>query len=302
VDGTVQALESTAGGLGHFYVAERSRVLYIRVPKAACTTILWGLLQWEGHDPSLMHRSRKPLLATPASVVHDVDLYPVPTLADVSPALRHEALTSPDWLRIAVVRNPYARLYSAWESKLLTRPPGNRRFNDIPELIEDERGIDVGASYRVFVSALSEQPDQWLTERHFRRQADLVPTAIIDDIEIIPTSGIADLFVRLSDRAGVSVQPRRSNEGLGIDGTSLLDDETAEKIVKLYAADFELTGVDPAAFTLGQPVFLNDVAQNLLRLAAERSIRTVQLSQAFQHAGAPRLAKVRRAARRLSRD
>ena len=205
VDRTVERLDSFSGGLDHLYVGQQARILYIRVPKAACTTLLWGLLEWEGHDPSLMSHSQKPLLSTPSSVVHDMDLYPVPTLPAVTPELRRQALTGPGWLRVAVVRNPYARLYSAWESKLLVKPPGNRRFDQMPDLVLTERGIDVGASFRAFVSVLAEQPEQWLSERHFCPQARLLPTDLIEDIEIVPVSGIADLFSRMADRTGVRV-------------------------------------------------------------------------------------------------
>lgn len=290
-----ETFDSSAGGLDHLYVAEHSRLLYIRIPKAACTTLLWGLLEWEGNDPSIMHRSLEPLLSTPAEVIHDMSIYPVPTLGHVGTSLRDRALTDPEWLRFAVVRNPYARLYSAWESKLLVKPPGNRRFKAVPDLIETERGIDVGASFRVFVRALSENPDRWMSERHFQRQADLVPIGAMANIELISTTEIADLFLRLSDRVGVPVSPRRSNEGLGIDGTLLLDEEAAERIHSLYASDFELTGADPETFSLGEPVYLDPVAQRLLRLAAARSQRTVQLASSYRQASQQSGRKQRRA-------
>ena len=89
----------------------------------------------------MMDRSRNPLFDTPDLVVHDMPLYPLPNIAEVSPALRQAALTSPDWLRFAVVRNPYARLYSAWESKVLTQPPANLRFDKGPQLVEDGRAL-----------------------------------------------------------------------------------------------------------------------------------------------------------------
>jgi Sulfotransferase family len=302
VDGTLQALEQSIGGLERFFVAERSRTLYIRVPKAACTTMLWGLLELEGHDPSMMSRSRLPRLSTPDVVVHDMALYPVPTLANVEPSLREEALTSVDWLRVAIVRNPFARLYSAWESKLLIKPPGVNRFDGAPALIESEQGVDVGASFRTFVRMMSEESKRWMAERHFGLQAELVPTAVLGDIELVPTAGISELFGRLSERAGVTVTPRRSNQGLGIDGTTLLDPETAETIVRLYAPDFELTGADPGAYSLGKPVFLDSMALCLLRLATARSERTIQLGRTLQRAQAPRKRTVlRRVARRLAR-
>jgi hypothetical protein len=284
VNSPLEALQSATGGLGYCLVAERSRVLYIRVPKAACTTILWGLLELEGYDPSMMERSRNPLLDTPDLVVHDMPLYPLPTIAEVSPGLRQAALTSPDWLRFAVVRNPYARLYSAWESKVLTRPPANLRFEKGPQLVEDQQGIDIGASYRRFVESMWEQPQRWFTDQHFRRQVELVPTTVIDDIELVPTSDIPDLFVRLSDRAGAQVAPRKSNSGLGVAWPKLLDDKSAAKIVDLYGQDFALTGTEVGDFSMGPPVFLNGPSLELLQLAAARSDRTVQLNRAYQYA------------------
>jgi hypothetical protein len=301
VQGNAQAFEHLSDG-PVLFVAERSRVLYIRVAKAACTTMLWGLLELEGHDPAMMNRSLMPLLSTPDVLVHDPGLYPVPTLADVSPDLRDVALTSPGWLRVAVVRNPYARLYSAWESKVLLRLADNSRFRGAPKLIENEKGVDVGASFRSFVFALSERPERWMSDRHFSRQVDLVPRAVINDIELVPTAAIPDLFGRLSDRAGMVVTPRQSNEGLGIDGSALLDDETAERIARLYASDFELTGTDPTAFTPSEPVFLDSVAVCLLRLAAARSERAVQLNRSYQQTPEQRMGKlVRRVAHRLSK-
>ena len=285
----VQALEHASGGAEYLFVAERCRTLYIRVPKAACTTMLWGLLQLEGHDPSMMNHSKNPLLSEPDTVVHDMDIYPVPTLRHVSPELADEAMTDPHWLRMAVVRNPYARLYSAWESKILLRPPGNRRFGPLPELIETKEGVDVGASFRSFVACLAEQRERWMADEHFARQQDLIPTAVLDDIEIVPTSGIPELFERLSGRAGMVVTPRRSNKGLGIDGTAFLDDETAGTIARLYGADFELTGADPSAYTPGEPVVLNAVALSLLKLASARSARAVQLNVSYQQRSQGRL-------------
>jgi hypothetical protein len=89
---------------------------------------------------------------------------------------------------------------------------------------------------------------------------------------------------------------------LGIDGTTLLDAETAETIVRLYAPDFELTGADPHAFSGDEPVFLDHVALNLLRLATARSERAFQLSRTLQQLSAPPRRRVlRRVARRLAR-
>lgn len=261
-------------------VARRCRALYVVVPKAACTSMAWGLMELEGHDRSVMSRSRMPLLTTPDVLVHDPDLYPIPTIDAVAPDVRRAAVSSPDWLRFAVVRNPFARLYSAWESKVLLKP--GTRHNETPALVETADGLDVGASFRTFVAALAENPDRWMVDRHFRSQSDLVAYAGLNDIELIPTAGMVDLFARLSERAGTAVTPPRSNEGLGIDGTRFLDQETAATIAELYRQDFELTGSDPNAYEPGAPLLLDPVAVRLLRLANARGARTVLLDRSHR--------------------
>jgi hypothetical protein len=303
VDGVVEALGRVTGGIDFLSVSERSRTLYVRVPKAACTTMLWGLLELEGHDPSTVNRSLRPLLSTPDLVVHDPDLYPVPDISQVSPALRRAALESPEWLRVAVVRNPYRRLYSAWESKVLTLPPGLKKFRPAPEPIEHEGRVDIGESFRAFVRFLSEDPHRWPTDTHFWPQTDLVPMTLLPDIELVPTEGIPDLFRRLSERAGTSVVPRRTNEGLGIDGSTLLDDETAKLIFSMYGPDFALSGADPGDYSLGEPVVLTPTSLALLRLAGARNERAVQLHDAHRQTPEERPTdRMRRLAARLGRS
>ncbi len=298
----VEALRQRDGTLGYIFVAERSRVLYVRVPKAACTTLLWALMELEGHDPAVVEASVKPLLSTPDVLVHDMDLYPVPTLADVSPELADGAVAAADWLRLAVVRNPYSRLYSAWESKILLNPPGNKKFSGAPPLVEEAGGVDVGASFRAFVHALGDNPQRWLTDRHFRLQSDLIPTEVIGDIELVPTGQIPELLQRLSRRAGATVTSRQSNEGLGINGTRFLDDRAASKVQEIYARDFELTGSDPAAFTPGDPIILDSIALQLIRLAGARSDRTIQLANTYKKISAQRAGSTTQKPTRRFRD
>ncbi len=288
-------------GSEHFFVAERCRALYLLVPKAACTTMLWGILEFEGHDPLTMNRSQNARLTTPDVVVHDRALYPVPTLEQVRSELGQTAVTSPDWLRFAIVRNPYARLYSAWESKILLNPRARTWYHGAPELVETDGGVDVGASFRAFVAAMAAEPGHWHSDGHFCPQADILPLDVINDIELVPTSAISALFERFSARAGVVVAPRRTNEGLGIDGTAFLDSATADLVATLYSRDFELTGHDRSDYTPGPPVVLDSVALSLLRLAAARSDRAAQLQGVYERRPEQQLTNVvRRVARRLT--
>ena len=266
------------------YVASRCKVVYVQVFKAACSTMLWTLLELEGHDPSVLDASLRADIPTHELLVHDRSLYPIPVITEVSAELRHEALTSDAWLRVAVTRNPYARLYSAWESKLLLGDPGPWQAMGGPPPVFIDGDLDVGESFRAFVADFAARPEIWMTEPHFATQSSLLALEEIDYDELVPTSRLGELIDTLSVRAGVHVTPPRANQGLGIDWAGLLDERSASSIASLYAADFEALGYEPMAGGDPVEVRLGPVAQRLRIAAIERSERTLELGAASQTA------------------
>lgn len=84
----------------HSRVSVAYRYVCLAIPKIACTTVKTVLRMLDG---------------LPASErIHDEG----PRLADFTTDEILTMLTSPDWLRFAFVRNPYARLFSAYKSKI----------------------------------------------------------------------------------------------------------------------------------------------------------------------------------------
>lgn len=262
------------------YVASRCKAVYVQVFKAACSTMLWTLLELEGHDPSVLDASLRADIPTHELLVHDRSRYPIPVITEVDPELRHEALTSDAWIRVAVTRNPYARLYSAWESKLLLGDPGPWQALGGPPPVFIAGDLDVGASFRAFVVDFAARPEIWMTEPHFATQSSLLALGEIDYDDLVPTSRLGSLIDTLSVRAGTHVTPPRANQGLGIDWRSLLDPASAATIASLYRDDFEALGYEPVAGGDPVDVRLGPVAQRLRIAAIERSERTLELGAA----------------------
>ena len=105
----------------------RQRVLFLPVPKAACTNMLWTLAGLAGLPADRFERSPLPEVS-PALTVHDMNLWPDELrLARYKAAERERLLTADGWLRFSLVRDPAPRLWSGWQSKLLLREP---RFAD----------------------------------------------------------------------------------------------------------------------------------------------------------------------------
>ena len=106
-----------AGGYdpdAHIDVLPQERLVYVCVPKCASTTIKTALAAVAGRSvpPHRLHARRHTGLAAPRHV---------------GMSTFYRLVTSPGTLRFSFVRNPYARLFSAWADKYRDKPlvPGD---------------------------------------------------------------------------------------------------------------------------------------------------------------------------------
>ena len=131
-------------------------MLFLPVPKAGCTSVLWLLAEMAGLDAEQFARSPLPEVS-PALTVHDMNVWGAGRrLGDFEGAERDRVLTEDGWLRFSLVRHPGTRLWSAWQSKLLLREP---RFVEelgdapwFPRVPDDP--AHVVEDFRRFVAAL----------------------------------------------------------------------------------------------------------------------------------------------------
>lgn len=99
------------------------RVLFLPVPKAGWTTVLWLLAEAARLPLEIFEHSTLPGPST-SLTVHDMSLWgPGRRLADYEGDERERILTEDGWFRFSLVRSPQTRLWSAWQSKLLLREP-----------------------------------------------------------------------------------------------------------------------------------------------------------------------------------
>jgi hypothetical protein len=135
------------------YVLPDHKVVYVSVPKAACTSLKWLIAELQGEDPERFHRSRSREVGR-AMTIHRRDLWQHTPMLHQLPDEKLEAI-SPDegWFIFAVVRHPSARLWAAWQSKFLLREPRwIDEFADAPWLPRVPRSTgDVTEDFRRFV-------------------------------------------------------------------------------------------------------------------------------------------------------
>jgi len=126
----------TDGGLppSNSFVLSRHKMVYISVTKVACTSLRWMMARLGGEDPERFHNGTGPHLTRLMTVHgHRSKWSHVGRLSDMDPAEVAQISPANGWFVFAVVRDPWSRLWSAWQSKFLVRQPTfAMRYGDEP--------------------------------------------------------------------------------------------------------------------------------------------------------------------------
>lgn len=289
-------------------VAPRMKLIYTPTTKVACTTIKWMLAEAEGSlNLSVIPR----LLAANMNVsqtIHNRHVSGLQRLRDLSPAMIADILQSPEWIRIAALRDPIARSYSAWENRIFMRAPGRTDggFELAHDVLVDGR-IDMTASFARFAQALTEHRDAFMRDHHFVPQSQVVCKDVIAYDRIVRidepggVDGIAALF---RERSGADVTPRRHNESVGVPLARVCTQHTADLLMGSYQSDYDTFGFERREFaTTLEPYVLSEAETQLVTLVRQSVERVTSVSRAAQSRMSARygLRQIRKVAlRRLS--
>ncbi len=226
------------------------RILYLPIPKAGWTTVLWLLAELAGIPAERFEHSTLPGVS-PALTVHDMSLWgPGRRLADYEGEERERVLTEEGWLRFSVVRDPAPRLWSAWQSKLLLREP--RFLSDFgeqpwfPRIPRDP--MDAVEDFRRFVAAVAAGE---AVDVHWCVQHDLADRLLLDHVGRLESldDTLSLLRAHVPDELWPAETRHENRTPLRIP-PGVFDAATAEGLNRHYAADFDAYGyqpVEPAA-------------------------------------------------------
>lgn len=231
---------------GRSYVLPAHKVMFVSVAKNACTSIKWLLAELSGQDPERFH-STFAMVSDPADSIHQRQLWRGIEKYDVSDeAQRAEVDAAAGWFVFGVVREPRARLFSAWQSKFLNHDPWYARYareSFYPALPTST--ADVVRSFADFVRFLADNPTHPLatTDTHFAAQAALLQTWRVGYSRIYDVSEVGqlvdDLHAHLErlgeDRPGLRLA--RDNTTPLKAHRLLFDDGIGELVDARYAAD-----------------------------------------------------------------
>ena len=232
------------------YVSRTHRLLYVSVAKAACTAMKHLLAGLEG-ETFLQSASPASWEVEPDLVVHDRQRWQMPSLADLTEAELNEVLAGDRYFRFALVRNPFTRVFSAWQSKLLLREPLQVvAYRDAPFFNLEVRSMDdIAPAFEGFLEFVARYERPSIRNDHWAPQTALLFRDRISYDNIGKVENVSDLLSGLGGhlaRLGATLPPlARRNESLIPWDPALLTQRSVELIRELYKDDFEVLGYAP---------------------------------------------------------
>ena len=271
-------------------VFPKQRVLFVPVPKAGCTAILWALANVAGLDEEMFHASFIREVSR-SLTIHDLGRWPEENLfAKLEQDERDEVLKADDWFRFTVVRHPFRRLWSAWQSKiLLAEPQFVEKFSERPWFPTsfDSAG-DILKMFRQFVEALEEDPELVTADVHWAPQVaviaeDRMPYTHIGRIESLEDT-TEKLRAHLEPLGASLPELGRANPAPLPYSDHLFEEAHVRILTKVFEADLKTFGYEDSGLEGPTPDAWTQTIEGAipgLKTIRQRNERVGDLQQTF---------------------
>lgn len=236
---------------GNSFVVWDRKIVYMSVTKAACTSLRWMIADLAGED---LAQFRDALGAQQSRLmtIHGVRerWQHTPQLSQLAPEQLAEISRDNGWFVFAVVRDPWSRIWSAWQSKFLVRHTFYERYCDEPWYPSVPSSQEqVIKDFRTFLEAKPWTWDPQLsTDVHFLPQVFSVRPQGVNYTRVYDLDRLDELFVDLKAHLVTVGRPvdelyvPRANETPLRMISAVFEDGVAETVEELYAPDFEAFG------------------------------------------------------------
>ncbi|HYM18195.1 MAG TPA: sulfotransferase family 2 domain-containing protein [Micropepsaceae bacterium] len=234
------------------FVSRRYRFAYVEIPKAACTAIKYFIAELENAPLEL---GRIPYLreTKQSMLIHQRQYVGVPTLLHLAGSEIHALLSgTSDYFTFALVRNPYSRLVSAFESKIRLGEPGMREVFG-RRWAAAMPGADVREAFAAFVRHDLEGLISSSMEHHFVSQHRLLMRPIIPYTKIFQVERFKEFetafFAHLRGQGAETLPKFKDwNRSSYPDWRFYYDEPTAERVFEFFEPDFDSYGYDPESW------------------------------------------------------
>ena len=218
------------------YVNFDRKYLYYEVPKAACTwmkLLIHSLEKLPPITPFVGHHSevRRDMF------IHERSEFKLPSLMEFDDEKQEYILTSPEFFRFTIVRNPYTRLQSAWKEKVQACAPGFAYlYEQMKGRLPQGNHPDSFITFSDFVTAISRH-DLAASDPHWRLQVEhlfyrAMNFKLVGRAESLQEA--VSIFVKRAGFAPAQFPPPTNTSRW----SSAYDQALADKVYALYERDF----------------------------------------------------------------
>ena len=228
----------------HSFVSERHKLIYVATPKVGCTTIKWWFANLVGVTQSILNDMRSQESDIDLKI-HDIFPIAAPDIANLSDSSLSGFFEKSEYFSFALVRNPYSRIFSAWQSKLLLREPlqyesyKDLDFLDVPLVTRE----DIAKAFELFLEHLNATEAPSFRDIHWSSQFSHLRPDLLPNLHISHLENTEQLRDRLRNHLNTDyidpLSSRPRNDSLIPYSRSLLTEKAVLLIRTLYKDDFE---------------------------------------------------------------
>jgi glycosyltransferase involved in cell wall biosynthesis len=228
--------------------SEKYKILYVSTPKVASTSLKWWFASLEGCSQALRGLGEA-AGSSSDQIVHEFHRV-APHVSGLEMDVLMESVLSDSYFRFAVVRNPYKRIFSAWQSKILLQEPQQvAPFLEV-ELFQQpiKSAADVASSFEAFLEHLASNRASSFEEASWAPQTTLLRPDLINYSLLVKIENPSELHKALSEHLGEQTpdpfaEPTPSENIIPF-LPAFITERSASLIRLLYAEDFDVFEYD----------------------------------------------------------
>lgn len=229
------------------FVGKKYNFLYIETPKCACSSMKKIVARLEGFEIEEMQVGEE---SSPKMSIHKRKYHPLVSLNTLSEEIIKKIMHDDSYVRFCVVRNPYARLASAWSDKIRQMEPTHLQV--IAE-IQDYHSItdrQQTPTFEEFVLWVVNRDSNLACDAHWESMLNLLLPHLIHYTDVLKTESLEDDFQVVLEKLGIKetakkiLERSKTNESLPVEWKSLYAESTAQLVFEHFKDDFIHYGYD----------------------------------------------------------
>lgn len=229
------------------FIGQKYNFLYVETPKCACSSMKKIVARLEGFEIEEMQVGEE---SSPKMSIHKRKYHPLVSLNTLHREDIEKLMCGDSCVRFCIVRNPYARLASAWSDKIRQMEPTH--VHVIKE-IQDYHNISdrhQTPTFYEFVLWVVNRDKNLECDSHWESMLNLLLPNLIHYTHVLKTESLADDFQVLLEKLGVQESAKnildksKTNESLPVNWKGLYTETVAELVFEHFKEDFKYYGYE----------------------------------------------------------